>query len=90
MSAMQRRMYRLLHDKGVMKVGATLANASESASQSSVKGLMNTMMQLRKICNHPYLFNEDGGWSLDENFIRCAGKFDLLDRILPKVRVACS
>eukprot|EP01113_Clastostelium_recurvatum_P034248 TRINITY_DN4621_c0_g1_i1.p1 TRINITY_DN4621_c0_g1~~TRINITY_DN4621_c0_g1_i1.p1 ORF type:complete len:1181 (-),score=433.08 TRINITY_DN4621_c0_g1_i1:55-3597(-) len=93
MSSMQRRMYQLLHEKGVMKVGATMSSASQANSQSvqnsqnaSVKGLMNTMMQLRKICNHPYMFNEDGSWDVNEDFVRCAGKFDLLDRILPKLK----
>jgi SNF2 family DNA or RNA helicase len=43
-------------------------------------------MQLRKICNHPYLFldyfePED----LKDNVFRASGKFELLDRILPKL-----
>jgi len=46
--------------------------------------LRNTVMQLRKICNHPYLFldyyPED---NLDFIFMS-SGKFELLDRILPK------
>jgi SWI/SNF-related matrix-associated actin-dependent regulator of chromatin subfamily A protein 2/4 len=76
MSAMQRRMYTLMHDKGVMRTGPTIAGT---------KGLMNTLMQLRKICNHPYLFREDGGWELNDDLIRCSGKFELLDRIFPKL-----
>lgn len=79
MSAMQRRMYALMHDKGQMRTGP---------SASGVKGLMNTLMQLRKICNHPYLFREDGGWTLDDDLIRCSGKFELLDRIMPKFRAS--
>jgi len=44
------------------------------------------MMQLRKICNHPYQFMD----SLDQedmrdNIYRVSGKFELLDRILPKM-----
>lgn len=76
MSAMQRRMYTLMHDKGVMRTGP---------SSAGTKGLMNTLMQLRKICNHPYLFREDGGWELNDDLIRCSGKFELLDRIFPKL-----
>ena len=43
-------------------------------------------MQLRKICNHPYLFldylePED----MRENIFRSSGKFELMDRILPKL-----
>lgn len=48
--------------------------------------LRNAVMQLRKICNHPYLFMdylepED----YRENIYRSSGKFELLDRILPKL-----
>lgn len=54
-----------------------------------VKGLSNMIMQLRKLCNHPFVFeevenainptkvNNDALW-------RTAGKFELLDRLLPK------
>lgn len=79
MSAMQRRMYSLMSDKGQMRTGP---------SASGVRGLMNTLMQLRKICNHPYLFREDGNWALDEDLVRCSGKFELLDRILPKLQAS--
>lgn len=43
-------------------------------------------MQLQKICNHPYLFNDE--YPVDINVIRGSGKFDLLDRILPKLKRA--
>jgi SWI/SNF-related matrix-associated actin-dependent regulator of chromatin subfamily A protein 2/4 len=42
------------------------------------------MMQLRKICNHPYLFVDEYGF--DENIIRSSGKFVLLDHLLPKLK----
>lgn len=55
------------------------------------KSIMNTMMHLRKVCNHPYLFPEveeafigDGQQYGDHLFRTCA-KFELLDRLLPKV-----
>lgn len=50
---------------------------------SIVQGMNNAIMQLRKICNHPYLFLND--WMIDDDLIRCSGKFELLDRILPKL-----
>ncbi len=83
MSAMQRRMYTLMHEKGIMKTGPTL-----NGGGGGVKGLMNTLMQLRKICNHPYLFQEDGNWALNDELIRCSGKFELLDRVLPKLKAS--
>jgi SNF2 family DNA or RNA helicase len=46
---------------------------------------MNLMMQLRKIANHPYLFIDyDPSVTTDEIW-RSSGKFELLDRILPKL-----
>lgn len=48
------------------------------------KALMNMMMQKRKICDHPYLFF-DGDFNIDEDLIRASGKFEVLDRILPKL-----
>jgi SNF2 family DNA or RNA helicase len=44
------------------------------------------MMQLRKICNHPYLFlNPDEYYPISEMIYRCSGKFEILDRMIPKV-----
>jgi SNF2 family DNA or RNA helicase len=41
-------------------------------------------MQMRKVCNHPYLFLRD--YCVDEDLIRASGKFALLDRMLPKLK----
>lgn len=53
MSALQRVIYRYMHNKGVM-----LTDGSEKGQQGKggTKALMNTIMQLRKICNHPFMF----------------------------------
>lgn len=55
-----------------------------------VKGLSNTIMQLRKICNHPFVIGEIEDSIVpekisDDRLWRTAGKFELLDRILPKL-----
>ena len=59
---------------------------------------MNTIMQLRKICNHPFMFEHveramaEKLYGAGENtcqgdsLIRSAGKFELLERILPKMK----
>ena len=52
--------------------------------------LQNALMQLRKICNHPFVFREvdedfSVGSTIDEQIVRTSGKFELLDRILPKL-----
>lgn len=45
-------------------------------------------MQLRKICNHPFVFEEvekDTNLHNDNNLLyRVSGKFEFLDRVLPK------
>ncbi|XP_010791079.1 transcription activator BRG1-like isoform X2 [Notothenia coriiceps] len=57
---------------------------------------MNTIMQLRKICNHPYMFHQieesfsehlgfSGGIVQGLDLYRASGKFEVLDRILPKL-----
>ncbi len=56
--------------------------------------LQNLIIQLRKVCQHPFVFPEveqdidssirHGGTS-SEAIWRSAGKFELLDRILPKL-----
>ena len=59
-------------------------------SSGGVKGLSNELMQLRKICQHPFLFDsvEDRicpDRTIDHNIWRSSGKFELLVRILPKL-----
>ena len=66
-----------------------------------VKGLSNELMQLRKICQHPFLFESvedkiNPSSMIDDKLIRSSGKIELLNRILPKffatdhrVSVAC-
>jgi SNF2 family DNA or RNA helicase len=55
--------------------------------EQPTRGLNNVVMQLRKVCNHPYLFNPQG-YHINENIIRSSGKFELLDRMLPKLKAA--
>merc|ERR1719160_1049501 len=52
--------------------------------------LNNVLMQLRKCCNHPYLFEwplgEDGNEIVDEVLVQASGKMQLLDRILTELK----
>ena len=48
-------------------------------------------MQLRKICNHPFVFEEvenevNPHQQSDDLLFRVSGKFELLDRMLPKLK----
>ena len=40
---------------------------------------------MRKICNHPYLFCADYPEDDPNMIFKCSGKFELIDRILPKI-----
>jgi SNF2 family DNA or RNA helicase len=52
--------------------------------------LQNMLMQLRKVCNHPYLIQEPvdpvtGELVTDDRIISSCGKLTLLDRMLPRL-----
>ena len=47
------------------------------------------LMQLRKVCNHPYLFDgveEEGSETYGEHLMTNSGKMIFLDKLLAKVR----
>ncbi|XP_076316124.1 LOW QUALITY PROTEIN: SWI/SNF-related matrix-associated actin-dependent regulator of chromatin subfamily A member 5-like [Tachypleus tridentatus] len=51
--------------------------------------LLNILMQLRKCCNHPYLFDgaEPGPpYTTDEHLVYNCGKLVILDKLLPRLR----
>ncbi|CAG5897411.1 unnamed protein product [Menidia menidia] len=94
MSALQRVLYRHMQAKGVL---LTDGSEKDKKGKGGTKTLMNTIMQLRKICNHPYMFQHieesfsehlgySGGIVTGPDLYRASGKFELLDRILPKLR----
>ncbi|XP_058208498.1 probable ATP-dependent DNA helicase CHR12 isoform X2 [Rhododendron vialii] len=79
MSAWQKVYYQQVTDVGRVGLGT---------GSGKSKSLQNLTMQLRKCCNHPYLFvGEYNIWRREEIF-RASGKFELLDRLLPKLRRA--
>jgi SWI/SNF-related matrix-associated actin-dependent regulator of chromatin subfamily A protein 2/4 len=91
MSALQRVMYNHMQANGI------LLTEDKNGKGGNPKALMNTIMQLRKICNHPFMFNEleekisqhfnyTSGVCLGADLYRASGKFELLDRILPKLK----
>ncbi|KAK6139067.1 hypothetical protein DH2020_027190 [Rehmannia glutinosa] len=79
MSAWQKVYYQQVTEMG--RVG--LAHGSGRS-----KSLQNLTMQLRKCCNHPYLFLGDYFMQRSEEMVRSSGKFELLDRLLPKLHRA--
>ncbi|KAH7434232.1 hypothetical protein KP509_06G006600 [Ceratopteris richardii] len=77
MSAWQRAYYQQITELGC--IGLEYGGKSKS--------LLNTAMQLRKCCNHPYMFLDHSYnmYQRDE-ILRASGKFELLDRLLPKLQ----
>ncbi|KAJ7859520.1 SNF2-family ATP dependent chromatin remodeling factor snf21 [Mycena olivaceomarginata] len=85
MSVLQSQIYKQ------MKLHKMIADGSgKNGQQSGVKGLRNELMQLRKICQHPFVFESvedkmNPGGLVDDKLIRNSGKIELLNRILPKL-----
>lgn len=82
-SSLQARLYKQMvtHNKLVVSDG--------KGGKTGARGLSNMIMQLRKLCNHPFVFDEVENQMNPMNtsndlLWRTAGKFELLDRILPK------
>nr|CAH8868762.1 unnamed protein product [Trichobilharzia regenti] len=108
MSDLQRVLYSHMQSKGVI---LTDGSEKDKKGKGGCRTLMNTIMQLRKICNHPFMFSHIEMAIAEQNFLnlhnnnpppnlpiptqvegkilyRVSGKFELLDRILPKLK-AC-
>ena len=94
LSGWQKILYRQCQESGAILIDPEAASASSSSrnTKSSAmgisRGLSNIIMQLRKVCNHPYLFQLAAGYRIDFTIVRCSGKFELLDRMLPKLKAA--
>ncbi|KAI0480562.1 SNF2-family ATP dependent chromatin remodeling factor snf21 [Xylariaceae sp. FL0804] len=82
-SALQSRLYKQ------MTTTQKIAVSDGKGGKTGSRGLSNMIMQLRKLCNHPFVFGEVENQMNPQNtsndtLWRSAGKFELLDRILPK------
>ncbi|OAG29231.1 hypothetical protein NEDG_01304 [Nematocida displodere] len=76
---MQRKWYKMILEKDV---GNVVADGSKVQ-------LMNIVCQLRKCCNHPYLFDgaEPGPpYTTDEHMVQNSGKMVLLDKLLVNLK----
>lgn len=79
LSGLQNVMYRQLQYQTL-----------QDRSNLNTKTFNNIVIRLRQVCNHPYLL-DDEKYQVDlgpENIVRTCGKFDVLDRILPKLKAA--
>ena len=82
LSAQQKLVYKGIQDNNQL-------NSDPTKSSMKNQSLRNAIMQLRKICNHPYLFegHEPIGELISDHIFNVSGKFELLDRMLPKLIV---
>ena len=71
-------MYNGIKESGLLSLDPT-------SGKVGTKSFSNCLMQLRKICNHPYLFIQDLPEENLDWIYTSSGKFELLDRILPKL-----
>uniref|UniRef100_A0A8C8SFP0 Chromodomain helicase DNA binding protein 8 n=1 Tax=Pelusios castaneus TaxID=367368 RepID=A0A8C8SFP0_9SAUR len=91
----QKKYYRAILEKN-------FSFLSKGAGHTNMPNLLNTMMELRKCCNHPYLINGAEEKILAEfrdscphyvphdlhlqAMVRSAGKLVLIDKLLPKLK----
>ncbi|KAG6950013.1 hypothetical protein JG688_00014370 [Phytophthora aleatoria] len=88
LSGWQKIMYRRIQEGGALLMETTDGSGKKKGkAKYTSKGLSNVLMQLRKVCNHPYLF-QTNGYQIDFDIVRSSGKFELLDRMLPKLKAA--
>ncbi|KAI8816220.1 SNF2 family N-terminal domain-containing protein [Fimicolochytrium jonesii] len=90
MSVMQRKWYQRLLEKDIDAVNNALG---EKSTKARATRLQNIVMQLRKCCNHPYLFDgaEPGPpYTTDEHIVENAGKMVVLDRLLTRSKASGS
>lgn len=82
MTDMQVKWYQRLLEKDLDAVNG-------GASDHGKMRLLNVVMQLRKCCNHPYLFEgaEPGPpFTTDEHLVQNSGKLILLDKLLKRLK----
>jgi SWI/SNF-related matrix-associated actin-dependent regulator of chromatin subfamily A member 5 len=83
LSEMQRKWYRSILEKDIDAV-----NGLQSKKEGKTR-LLNIIMQLRKCCNHPYLFDgaEPGPpFTTDEHLVFNSGKMLVLDKLLKSMK----
>lgn len=87
MSSLQSKLYQQM-----LKYNVLFAADPEGGNKPiAIKNTNNQIMQLRKICNHPFVYDEveqliNPTADTNDEIWRVSGKFELLDRILPKLK----
>uniref|UniRef100_A0AAY4AQT5 DNA helicase n=1 Tax=Denticeps clupeoides TaxID=299321 RepID=A0AAY4AQT5_9TELE len=96
----QKKYYRAILEKNFAFLSKS-GGGGGGGGGSNVPNLLNTMMELRKCCNHPYLINGAEEKILEEfreahpldppdfhlqAMVQAAGKLVLIDKLLPKLK----
>ncbi len=84
MTDMQIKWYKKLLEKDIDAVNGAVGKREGKTR------LLNIVMQLRKCCNHPYLFEgaEPGPpYTTDEHLVYNSGKMIILDKLLKRAKV---
>merc|ERR1719268_103436 len=93
MSGLQKALYNQMQEKGIM----VTEGKGAAGQKGGHKQLLNTIMQLRKLCNHPFMFQHieeayarhvgmPTNTVIGPDIFRASGKFEMLDRIFPKMK----
>lgn len=79
LTEMQKKYYRMLLQKDLDAINGTGERSK----------LLNVVMQLRKCCNHPYLFQgaEPEPFCNGDHLIENAGKMVMLNKLLPRLQM---
>ncbi|KAJ7560784.1 hypothetical protein O6H91_04G145700 [Diphasiastrum complanatum] len=90
MSALQAAIYDWVKTTGTIRLdpedeAQRVAGANGNRQVRAYVPLQNKCMELRKVCNHPFLNYPPYGHYLDDNIVRFCGKLWMLDRILLKL-----
>ena len=71
----QKKIYRDLLKKGMIEKG------------NSVTHYKNILIQLRKVCNHPYLFEnieDENSDQIEDHLVKVSGKMIFVDKLLKR------
>ncbi|KAJ1906447.1 chromatin remodeling complex Adenosinetriphosphatase [Coemansia sp. IMI 209127] len=83
LTPMQRTWYRCILERDIGAI-----NGAVGKKEGKTR-LLNILMQLRKCCNHPYLFDgaEPGPpYTTDEHLVFNCGKLEILDKLLARLK----
>mmetsp|Transcript_4425 Transcript_4425/g.6197 ORF Transcript_4425/g.6197 Transcript_4425/m.6197 type:complete len:783 (-) Transcript_4425:63-2411(-) len=87
LATIQSTYYKAILSKDL---GNILTPEAQKRLKNQGSSLQNMLVQLRKVCNHPYLFDwpqdKDGEDIVDERLVKASGKLQILDRLLPRLK----